>query len=137
MKRWLPILAAAGLCACTSAPQGTSLEDGLRSLIGRPVSEAAARFGDPGTIHPAGSESVYVWTAKQRAPAPTPASKAINASGAALAAAIRGNPNAAAPPPSCMLQLRIDGAGRIKSFRLSGDAARCGPFEQAFAPSER
>jgi hypothetical protein len=138
MKRVMLAVFAVALAACASEPQGMSLNEGLASLVGRPSGEAIARFGNPNTMHPQGPLTLYTWTARQDPAAPEtgPRSQA-NEKGARDAALIRQNPSAVKPPRTCTLQLTIDASGRVQSWRLSGDEARCDPFARAFVPPKR
>jgi hypothetical protein len=137
MKRVLVLAAMAILCGCASEPPPPpSLQEILASLVGKPAREASAIFGNPSTIHPSSSGALYTWTAKQSAPANPGLQSSLNAKGAELAAALRSNPNAVQPPVTCTLTMTMTAAGRIRAYKLSGDASRCGSFIRAAAPTK-
>jgi len=133
MKRALAILLLTALAACASAPKPMSLEDGLRTLVGKPASTAVAALGNPDTMRPQGAVTLYLWTAKQPSLAPTPGSDKIGKTAREVAAALRQNPNAVPQPSTCNVTMTI-ARGIVASAHLTGDPARCGAFLRAFNP---
>jgi hypothetical protein len=129
MLRTLGVIAAAiALSGCV----GQRLENGLRSLIGQPISVAANRLGYPDGEREILGDKIYFWSTSHSAMLPM--ANTTTTTGMVGGTPVYGQTTGMTMVPvhaQCTIQLAVDSAGLIKSWQYRGNPMGCRSYASA------
>jgi hypothetical protein len=125
VQRWtLGLIVALTLMACA----GQRVKEAMDKMVGHDIREAVARIGEPTAKREIPPLTIYFWKTRSKLSFAIPQTTATGPGG--------GMPIMASMTPvsaiaECRLEIVVDSANLIKSYRLDGNPAGCARFAQA------
>ncbi len=124
MQRWaLVLLVALTLAACAS----DDVKEAMDKMVGHDVRDAVARLGDPAARRDLPPLTIYTWETRNKLSFVVPETTSAGPGGMPIMASI----TPLSVIAECRLEIAVDSANRIKSYRFDGNPAGCARFARA------
>jgi hypothetical protein len=124
VQRWtLVLMVALTLVACAS----DDVKEAMDKMVGHDLRDAVARLGDPAARRDVPPLTIYTWETRSRLSFVVPETTSAGPGGMPITASM----TPLSVIAECRLEIAVDSANLIKSYRFNGNPAGCGRFARA------